>query len=783
MIIFSLTLSSCSLYEKRTLVNAEVEAPHQTVAEPVIKEGTVEPPLPAVIIKEPTAEELFSLALKEPFAQIREKKLVDLMETCPESIWAARASFLLALNAMDRKDPNAIVFLKGAEPLRSIDDYILFYRARALKQQNLYLPAADKYQEVLTYYPDSVLAAEALFERAGSFLGAKDYKKAAELFTSFISTYPKSRLLPEAVLGLAKAELAAGRRNEALKHLRRLSTNYPVHPAGKAARPLIENLKASGLDTTETADERFQRASRLFDAAHYNEAMNALSPLAKDRKSPFHDRAALKTAQAQIRLKEYRDAEHTLKRYLKSPKASFEPEALYLLSLIGLRQDKEELLADSYRRLSYRYPGSVENAQALLLLGRFYEKEDPARAGEYYGTVLREFKSTSQAEDAFWAGAWLEYRQGRFEEAYNIFSSYTGSRPNGQDFPRFLYWSARSAERAGKQSEAAELYRKAVMSFPVSYYGLLAEARLELLKERPEVKKAGYVKPGEEDGGDTRTPEDILDTPETSDKIEEDDQLLELDEHYLAAKELLTLGLNSRAASELDLLSGRYSKDHDSLFRVVNLLYDAGDYFRALRVYRQHLSGLENSEKGRLYANFSFPKEVVGLVSKNARDASIDPCLAAAVMREESSFNPKVVSPTGAIGLMQIMPSTGRLIAKELGRDFEKNDLFAPEVNIEFGTWYLGHLLKRLNNDLILTIAGYNAGPNAAQKWSLALPSEMDEFVESIPYPETRNYVKKVLNSYRAFRKASGMNTPARAFFPKEVGKDTENTFATGADF
>jgi len=121
---------------------------------------------------------------------------------------------------------------------------------------------------------------------------------------------------------------------------------------------------------------------------------------------------------------------------------------------------------------------------------------------------------------------------------------------------------------------------------------------------------------------------------------------------------------------------------------------------------------------------------------------------------EESRFNPQALSVAGARGLMQILPRTGQQIARELRlQPFSERLLFEPEMNLRLGSWYLSHLLQEFGGKEALALAAYNAGPHAVREWvTQKKPLREDEFVENIPYRETRNYVIRVLSSARVYR-------------------------------
>jgi soluble lytic murein transglycosylase len=152
----------------------------------------------------------------------------------------------------------------------------------------------------------------------------------------------------------------------------------------------------------------------------------------------------------------------------------------------------------------------------------------------------------------------------------------------------------------------------------------------------------------------------------------------------------------------------------------------------------------------------SFPRGYWDMVVKYAHKYKVDPYFVLAVMREESLMNPEIISSAKAIGLMQIIPETGQQLFTVLHRkDFEQKKLFDPETNIQLGTLYLSQLLKEYKGNLYYTLAAYNAGPKALQKWlnKRSAQDDIDEFIERIPYGETRMYVKRVMNTYYTYQK------------------------------
>jgi len=141
-----------------------------------------------------------------------------------------------------------------------------------------------------------------------------------------------------------------------------------------------------------------------------------------------------------------------------------------------------------------------------------------------------------------------------------------------------------------------------------------------------------------------------------------------------------------------------------------------------------------------------------------AREDGLDPALVAALILQESSYDPAALSRAGARGLMQVMPATGRTIARAKGVRFRRTALHDPETSIDFGTHYLRQMSARYDGDVEKVLAAYNAGPHRVDAWTAARgPQTAEEFIESIPFTETRGYVMIVLANREQYRRLYGL--------------------------
>ncbi|MBI5587005.1 MAG: transglycosylase SLT domain-containing protein [Deltaproteobacteria bacterium] len=699
--------------------------------------------------------------------------LTELADRYPDTVWAARASFVLADFAIEEGSREALGLLEDASTLTDIGDYILLNKARALKNSGLLDASLAAYGSLDTLYPDSVLRAEARFRKAVALMEAGDYTRARRAFSDFIRDFPDNILVPDALLDSAVSSIVLNETTEAVKAANAILVRYPAHPLARYAESIVSRLKKDASAPELTTEERFMRADRLFANARYNDAAAEYAYIAKNAGERERQRSTFRLAVTQVRLKKYDLAEKTLNGYLGLREPEREREALYWLAFTAARQGKEELLGDTGKRLGVKYPKSAERARAMLLLANLYQgRARQDKAVSIFRQVVNEFGETDASDEALWSIGWSAYRAGRYPEAFKSFQSYRDTNPKGKRKGQFLYWSGRSLEKTGRGKEAAAYYNRVCAADP-AYYCQMSRGRLDAINginikaalTPPEPMAPNGAQTADvtaeaqrnddfyADGRNERTDDRGAD-PQEDPRSE-----LSLDVHYLAARELLILALPASASKELSVLTSMYTDDPESLQDLAGLFYQAEDYYSALRIYYDYLSKTDPHERTDAATElraYSFPPGLVESVRHKA-PAGVDPCLVAAVMREESSFNPKAVSVTGALGLMQIMPSTGMFVAKELGRaGFEPKELLNPETNIRIGSWYLWYLGRKYNNDIVLTIAGYNAGPGAVKRWQETLPSEFDEFIESIPYTETRNYAKRVLKSYNEFRRASG---------------------------
>jgi soluble lytic murein transglycosylase len=233
------------------------------------------------------------------------------------------------------------------------------------------------------------------------------------------------------------------------------------------------------------------------------------------------------------------------------------------------------------------------------------------------------------------------------------------------------------------------------------------------------------------------------------------------------------VGFSEEAVGEMTTVVGRYINNRPVLLFLADQLYTLGAYDQALRIIRMYFQEVLEKGGSPVPDHFwiqAYPLGMMDRITKLMNSDRLDPYLVASIIREESMYDPKAISLAGAVGLMQVMPETGRWVAGQLGlKGFEPDQLFDKDLNIKLGSWYLSHLFEQFNGNLVFTIAAYNAGPDAVKEWIQRGDfQDIDEFVEQIPFSETRLYVKKVLRSYYEYL-CSSISTLPNPFLDKDI--------------
>lgn len=393
-------------------------------------------------------------------------------------------------------------------------------------------------------------------------------------------------------------------------------------------------------------------------------------------------------------------------------------EAVYLAGRAQYRQGRVADAKRTFARAGAGFPGQDGTARALYLLADLQHDDlelDAARSN--YRRAASAAPTLHEAGLALMRLGGLEYLAGEYEAAAGVFEEYRRYHPQGSRISHATYWAARSYLAAGRETDAAPLLREVRRKDPLSYHGIRAG---ELLGER------ALAIPME---------------PEPP-RRERTDSLVQVALRRVDALE--RLGRRADLAHEVETLREIFARADGGDYALAEALSERGHMLTALAmgwdIFRRE--GAWNRRLLRVIYPFPFQE----LVREAADVHGLDPYLVAAVIRRESAFNPSVSSSAGAIGLMQIMPQTGRGLARSAGLStFHPEMLRQPDLNVRLGVGYLASLMDRFAGDIPLVLSAYNAGPSRASRWQ-QLPEARDAelFMERVPFDETREYVRHV---------------------------------------
>lgn len=677
---------------------------------------------------------------------------------------AAAAAYLALGHAylLDHRLLEAVTALTHAEAAGgALDDYATYLTAQA-DMQSGQAPQAEKLlTSFATKYPDSVFVPQMPVLVAKLAILEGDPQTALRT----LDEHGKEPLAdkPDYLLSLARAQQLAGNTDQAAKTFRRVYRGWPLSPEASQAKTQLQSM---GANAPLTVAERQHHADALYAAGRYNEAADDYRALAGDagiQDEETRDRLRVAAMACNYKLKQ---ANREMVAALPDTNGEAGARRLYLLmELARDRGDVGEQQAD-VSQLEQRFPSSPWLAEALYSSGNMYllRKDFPTAVG-YYADLANRFPMickgasgpcSDYAPSAHWRAGWLSYRLGKYSDAAKLFDEQIAHYPGGKEIPSAIYWRGRIYQEQEHEPAKAAAYYEVVRDTYLHYF--YAQEAAERLKE------LGSVTPAPVPELASIQPPNI---PALTDDVPEDDP------HVVRAKLLANAGLNEYIAPEIQAAEG---SDEWGAFAEAEIYHSYGEDAKAMRVMKRALPFYTSAPIDAIplaYWKILFPEPYWNTIESEAARNSLDPFMVAALIRQESEFNPTVVSHANAWGLMQLLPSVGSEMAHKEGiRHFDHNELLNPSVNIKLGTRYLRQTLDKFGDKPEFAFAAYNAGDDRVQDWNSGAPFHgMDEFVESIPFTETREYVQGIVRNQMIYRDlaAHRASTTAKAATPAEA--------------
>lgn len=627
---------------------------------------------------------------------------------------------------LDKEFASAVEYLRQAVKVKTrLSDYAEFYLAAAL-QNNADHPGAIP---VLTGFdarnPDSFLIARAAVALGTGLAATGQPRRAAEWISSRLTSLPR----PAADAMLANAWEASGNRARAQKAFAEIYYRYPASSEALEAETRMAEFPKPTLDMLQARAEGLLDAGTRTSGAERDRLLRAASVaygiLGDVATGAAKDRAQVKAGRVFYHLGQSSRAKSALVP-LKPRDPEAAAERLYYLGEANRRLKQRADFMAQLKILGSRYPKSPWHEEALFSAANYTLLADgPAKAAVLYRRLAELFPQGKYSAQSHWKVAWMNYREGPKEEALRLMQDQAAKFPASSQAPAALYWAAKLAGNPGAQT--ASLLRRLVDSYPMSFYGLMVRRR-----------DPGLI-PG------ARAPRNVSPTVGAAARREKVALLRSVGLLDLAANE-------TRQAASSDAENQAFWS-----LELAGIESDRGRHIAAIIAARQFVPDFyryEIDQLPRRYWNALYPLPWWDTVKEMSAKEGMDPHLMAGIIRQESAFNPTAVSRANARGLMQILPSTGRTMARRMGlQGYNTTWLFTPQVNIRMGIVYFKQLLAEHDGKLEDTLAAYNAGPHRVVAWRATTYRDDLEFVESIPFTETREYVQIVLRNAEIYRK------------------------------
>jgi soluble lytic murein transglycosylase len=556
----------------------------------------------------------------------------------------------------------------------------------------------------------------------------------------------------EVFLRLGRAAEAAGDWAKALTAYRRVYYDFPLSAQASDAQSGIERLESPSLALPTRYKHELARAQRLFDARRWAQARAGFAALTRAASGDDRRLIALRLAECDYYLDRHRASRDALRPFLDGGSREAEARFFHLTATRALG-DHTTYTALA-RGLVNDHPATEWAEETLNNLASHYLIVDnDAEADRVFRELYRRYPKSRHADRAAWKAGWWSYRSGDFAETVNLFESAAANFPRADYRPAWLYWAARAREQMGEQTIAAARYRLVVGDYQNSYYGREAMKRLEARREPAVQRAVATERPVTSVTSDTPgVPtdaliralgaaglyDDALREVQYAQRVWGDGPVLQATSAWLRHQQ----GLGLKATERFTALRG-----------AINTMRRAYPQFMA--------AGGETLPPDVL--RIIFPLDYWPLIKKYSDLHKLDPYLIAALMAQESTFTAEIRSHANAYGLMQIIPGTGRRYARKLGIRFTTASLTNAETNVRLGTLYFKELIDRFGG-AHFALASYNAGEHRVARWLQESPGlAQDEFIDSIPFPETQTYVKRILWTAEDYRRlyGGGILTPA----------------------
>jgi len=648
---------------------------------------------------------------------------------------AAAAAYLALGHAylQDRRFAEAEASLQQARQAGlELADYADFLGAQASHNAGNEAAAEALLHGFIEKYPDSIFDAQAPELEANILLAMNNATGAQRVLAQAKGLAAEDRTGFQLATG--QVQYALGQRDMAGRTFKQLLLSHPLSQDAQVARARLTEM---GAESSLTAQELRSLGDAYYNGGRYGEAADQYRALLRTYGVSSSEQNSLAVAVAACDMKLRR---LTTAQAQALPDTNDENGARRLYLLMELARSRDDATAQQsfVTEMENRFPGSPWLAESLFSSGNMYLlKKDYPTAVEYYRYLAAHFPSSKNAAAAHWRAGWLCYRQRLYPEAAQLFDEQIRLYPAAPETVGALYWRGRLYEtQEHAPARAAASYRAITRAYQHFFYAQMSRIRLATL---------GSTQPTSEPQLDRLQP---IAQPVLVESFPAESP------HLARARLLANAGLGEYIAQEI---AADPNSSSWSALAEAQIYASYGETFRAMRALKRALPSAASAPIKTIplvYWRILFPEPWWDTIKAESAKNNLDPYLVASLIRQESEFNPSVVSYANAWGLMQLLPPVGKALAKQEGMShFQTFQLLDPETNIKLGTRYLRQMMDRFGGVQEYALAAYNAGDSRVADWQAAGPYQgMDEFVESIPFTQTREYVEAILRNMEMYR-------------------------------
>jgi peptidoglycan lytic transglycosylase len=676
--------------------------------------------------------------------------LIRLESRYPRTRTAALARFLRGYSYYASQNYPAAIEALDAQAIgnaASIGDYAFFYRAESEASTESKSGARRDYNSVYAKYPDSMKVHEARIRAAemavvlGDPLGG--INDVGDMATANNA---------DALFVTAQAHEAMGKNDQAIELYRRIYYQLPATSASIKADQKLAGLDSSPKNRPGSFAEERTRADGLFESKQYAEAGQAYDQLiARFPEADRIDEIHLRRGISLFNSKQPSQAASELARVSeRSP--DLRAEAMFNQAEALRRASRSAESSVVVDRLLSQYPRSKWSVDALYSFATYLNKQErESEASARYRQLLGSFPKSQYAAEASYNLGWFAYKAKSYNDSARLLQQHlaTYRYPETKFIGEACLWAAKSEERLGRKARALALYDLVNERYRYGYHGHVAGIRAAALRKADPSLKPEQPRPGSDLETIRANVTYIEPIQETANGSE--------GSRIAKARDLEVIGLEDLAIRELNKALEAAPTSPKVNLQLAGLYSRRGEKFQATLVLRKgypDLYSYRDADVPREAWEIFFPLVAWSTIKEESKRYGIDPYIVAGLIRQESVFNPNAISRVGARGLMQVMPATGQLVSKRQGiGNITAADLYNPALNIKLGMNYLAQVIGQFGR-IEYAAAAYNAGPSRAQRWIAERGSmDIEDWIESIPFTETRGYVQGVLRYAANYRR------------------------------